>query len=107
MDEVTVVNVGRDFSRFPVGRYAADGDANGEAFRRKYLEPAIRSGRVVRIELDDALGYGSSFLEEAFAGLIRHGFDEGVIGRHLKLVTADDSLREEIEGYIRDAVRSK
>lgn len=97
-----VINVGRDFSRYPVGRYLADGDSNGERFREEMLRPKLAVSDV-ELHLDDAFGYGSSFLEEVFGGLIRHGFTSAQLSQKIKLVTEDPSLLAEINGYIADA----
>ena len=65
------ISIGKDFSRAPIGRYESDGPYNGAKFRDKLLKPALDTGELVKIIIDDAEGYGSSFLEEAFGGLIR------------------------------------
>jgi hypothetical protein len=66
-----VVNVAREFSRTPGGRYNSDGPASGQQFREKLLVPMLQQNDRIVIELDGARGYPSSFLEEAFGGLIR------------------------------------
>src|SRR5437016_2515802 len=64
-----------DYAPSPGGRYISDGPFSGEWFREEVLSPAlsaaIQSGEKLTIELDGTSGYGSSFLEEAFGGLIR------------------------------------
>jgi hypothetical protein len=50
--------------------------------------------------LDGARGYGSSFLEEAFGGLIRVGFSADNVLSRFELKSQDESLVEEIKGYI-------
>lgn len=57
-----------------MGRVRADGNSSGERFRDDFLIPALKSNDVVEILLDEAEGYGSSFLDEAFGGLIRKGY---------------------------------
>lgn len=100
-----IIDVGKDFTRFPAGRTSSDGPFSGEAFRDKLLRPALDRHAPVIIQLDSALGYGSSFLEEAFGGLVRLGYDKSVLGELLQLETSDPLLREEIEGYIKSAKR--
>ncbi|HEY4144597.1 STAS-like domain-containing protein [Pinirhizobacter sp.] len=95
------VNVARDFSRFPAGRYRADGRFSGEAFREEFLVPRLQDCDHVTVELDGALGYGSSFLEEAFGGLRRAGFPVDDLHRKLRLVSSDHSLLSEIQSYLR------
>lgn len=70
-----LIVVARDFSRYPGGRYKQDGDFSGEAFREDVLVDALRAARAshghVFVDIDGAAGYPSSFLEEAFGGLVR------------------------------------
>ena len=94
------INVAKDFSRYPAGRYKSDGPASGEEFRENFLMPALKSKKSLTIELDGTRGYGSSFLEEAFGGAVREGYAPEVVKCSLKLITADQSLVEEIHGYI-------
>lgn len=103
MNNKHTINIGKDFSRYPVGRYLIHGDSNGEKFREEFLRPALARGGQLSIKFDDALGYGSSFLEEAFGGLIRHGFMKAELISRLELVTSDESLRTEVLGYINEA----
>ncbi|MCX7176017.1 MAG: STAS-like domain-containing protein [Proteobacteria bacterium] len=95
------INVARDFSRYPAGRYTTDGPFSGAAFRDDYLLPALRAGDEVSVELDGVRGYGSSFLEEAFGGLVRNGLPISDILKLLKTQSADKSLVEEIDEYIK------
>jgi len=98
-----VVNIGKSFSRFPAGRYLADGPASGQRFREEVLVPLLAAGHSILVQLDDALGYGSSFLEEAFGGLVRQGHDAEEILKKITFESFDDSLIEEIQTYIREA----
>lgn len=95
-----IINVARDFSRYPAGRYTTDGPFSGAAFRDGYLLPALRAGDEVSVELDGVRGYGSSFLEEAFGGLVRNGLQISDVLKLLKFQSSDKSLVEEIEEYI-------
>lgn len=65
------ITVAKDFSRVPSGRKRTDGPYSGEEFRDDILYPALKEFDKVEVVLDGTLGYGSSFLEEAFGGLIR------------------------------------
>lgn len=69
----TTIEFATEFSQFPAGRYRNDGPFPGEAFRDDLLEPRLREFDVVVVNLEGAMGYGSSFLEEAFGGLVRQG----------------------------------
>lgn len=98
-----IIDVGKDFSRYPAGRYETDGPFNGELFRKKFLVPLLNSKEPVTIELDGTAGYGSSFLEESFGGLVRLGYSVADITSLIKLNSEDASLIEEIQEYINDA----
>lgn len=96
----SVVNVSRDFSKYPAGRYLEDGPASGQLFRDKFLIPALKEFRKLTIELDGTRGYGSSFLEEAFGGAVRAGFSPDTVKQTFTLISEDQSLIEEIHEYI-------
>jgi hypothetical protein len=98
-----VVDVGQDFTRFPAGRTYSDGPFCGEAFRDQFLKPALERRQSLTVDLDSALAYGSSFLEEAFGGLIRLGFTKDEVLSMITLKTSDPFLKAEIEGYINSA----
>jgi len=67
----------RDYATAPGGRYRKDGPFSGEEFRDDVLVPkllaAVDKNEQVVVELDGVSGYGSSFLEEVFGGLVRRG----------------------------------
>ncbi|TXD43129.1 DUF4325 domain-containing protein [Xanthomonas campestris] len=86
-DEIKMIDIGRDFSPVPAGRHRADGDFSGEVFRDEFLAPALRSASLVTVVLDNTEGFGSSFLEEAFGGLVRNcGFSKNTLHKQLQLV---------------------
>jgi hypothetical protein len=63
--------VAEHFAKNPLGRFRTDGPNSGERFRDDLLIPALKSGEQVEVILDDTDGYGSSFLDESFGGLIK------------------------------------
>lgn len=66
------IKIASEFSEFPAGRTKEDGPNSGEKFREDFLVPALKNeGSHLTVDLDDTMGYGSSFLEEAFGGLVR------------------------------------
>jgi hypothetical protein len=102
MSETVTVNVGKDFSRFPSGRTPRDSAFSGEAFREKFLRGPLEDGKDVIVELDDAISYGSSFLEESFGGLVRvYGMSKEALLQNLKLISFDELLIDEIRSYIK------
>ena len=70
------INIAKDFSPVPMGRYKADGDKSGQVFREKLLLPKIQAAlakkEFLNIDFTGMYGVHSSFLEEAFGGLVRH-----------------------------------
>lgn len=68
---VREIEIGRDYTILPGGRYKKYGPFSGEDFRDSILAPALRENSKVIVYLDGVKTYMSSFLEEAFGGLIR------------------------------------
>ncbi len=64
------VSVARDFTPHPGPRYRWQGDFSGQEFRAKLVAWLARADRLF-VDLDGTSGFGSSFLDEAFGGLIR------------------------------------
>lgn len=95
------LNIAQDFSRYPAGRYKDDGPYSGEEFRDDILIPLMNKGDKVIISLDGVRGYGSSFLEESFGGLTRHGFTANSVFELFVFESNDESLIEEIKDYIK------
>ncbi len=92
-----MIEIARDFSRTPAGRYFSDGPASGERFREEFLIPVLKTSEHVEIKLDGAAGYPSSFLEEAFGGLIRKGILEpGDAHRRIRLVAMSGDYKRYI-----------
>lgn len=101
---MTTVKIASDFTRFPSGRYKKGGSTSGEAFRERFLEKPLREGQVVRVDFDGTIGYGSSFLEEAFGGVVRAlNVPSEFVLDHLQLVSTDPSIAEEVRQYIVEA----
>lgn len=100
MTEKTIV-IAEDFSPSPIGRYRTDSETSGEAFRADILAPALRSFDRVIVVLDGTDGYGSSFLEEAFGGLIRNeGFTEAQLKTKLFIISNRKSYKIRVWHYI-------
>ena len=66
------ISVVADFSDEPFGRFPSDGPNNATRFREEILVPALRRYDQVIVDLNGAF-FGSSFLEEAFGGMVRFG----------------------------------
>ena len=104
------ITIAQDFSQFPAGRYREDGGASGAAFRDDLLAVALRSSKDVVVVFDGVAGFGSSFLEEAFGGLVRvcH-MDKAFLDQHLRLRAEEPELADFVrlaEHYIEEADRA-
>lgn len=96
----------------PSGRYEIEGPYSGEIFRSKWLEPAFKDKNIKRIiiDLNGLRGVGSSFWEEAFAGLMREPkiSPEDIYNKLVFKCTDDITLEPEIRGYIeKEALKHK
>ncbi len=96
-----VISVAKDFSRFPgVVFHLNDAARSAVAFRRM-LTTALLSDKDVLVELDGTCGYSSSFLKEAFGGMINESFSSLELRRRMTVLSdKDPSLVEEIWSYV-------
>lgn len=75
-----MIDLAKDYSKYPAGRFLTDGTYNGEKFRQTILAPMLSKidknhpAEKLVIDIDGVRVFGSSFIEEAFGGLIRLGF---------------------------------
>ena len=103
MKEITI-NIARDFTKYPGGRFKDDGPFSGEALRDDILIPALRKYDIINLELDGPLGYGSGVLEECFGGLIREaGFSMFDLSKRINFISDNTKLLETIREYMDDA----
>ncbi|MDD9869037.1 MAG: STAS-like domain-containing protein [Gammaproteobacteria bacterium] len=99
-----IIDVARDFTDRPFGRYRDDGNRSGEVFREDILVPALRKYDHVTVNLGGTNFYGSSFLEEVFGGLVRRHFSRTELKQKLTVVHDKlPSVVKEAEKYIRKA----
>jgi hypothetical protein len=99
--------ISTEFSRTPGPRKRVEGEFSGEEFLEILLEPRYRtateSGIKLLVNLDGAVGYPTSFLEEAFGGLARK-FPRAQVEKTLEFVCNDEPyLEDQIRKYIREA----
>lgn len=100
------VSISKDFTQFPGARFRKDGPFSGEEFRESLLEPLLENPEVTEIvvDLDGVDGYATSFLEEAFGGLVRKFGLDLVMGRVRVQSSDEPSLVEVVLGYMREAL---
>jgi len=103
------IRIARDFSPTPGPRYIQEGKNSGEKFRREVLFPkvqeAIVGGINFIVDLDGTDGFGTSFLEESFGGLIRHeGLKyEDIISKMTLISNEEEYLKDDVYEYLKDA----
>ena len=105
------IKISRDFTPTPGPRYIreSDIDNSGESFRQKILYPtfkqALDAKKKLIVDLDGTAGYGTSFLEESFGGLIRvEKMEYKTIVNNLELISKEeDFLIDDIQHYLKDA----
>lgn len=96
-----IIDVATAFSRTPFGRYLKDGEHSAEKFRETVLKPQIMKGDDVLIDFSKvALGVGSSFLEEAFGGLVREGFDKKELLKHVSIKDKMGFYDQQVQHFI-------
>jgi hypothetical protein len=99
-----MISIANDFSRFPAGRFYTDGPNSGQRFLEELLYPALSSNSKVVIDLDGASGYGSSFLDEAFGGLIRtHHMNINDLKNRLEIRSSIETYKMRIWKYIQES----
>lgn len=105
-----VINIAKEYTRTPGGRFRKEGQYSGEDFREYILKPAFeranQNGEKLVVILDGGFGYGSSFLEEAFGGLARQTKDKRLL--NIEIVSEEEPrLAKDIIEYITDALKEK
>lgn len=92
----------------PCVRHRADGPKSGEEFREDILLEALQNNDTVTVDLDGVLTLGSSFLDEAFGGLVREGyFTHAELKKKLIISFTLQSYVDEAWHYIKNAKRKK
>ena len=105
------LHVAKEFATCPAGRDVRDGPHNGTRFRERLLLPRYLEAREknagLNIHFEGVTSFGSSFLEEAFGGLVRAGDVDGAeLRRTLRLHPGrpeNQRYMDAIERYIRKA----
>lgn len=107
------ISIAKDFSRIPGARFPEEGDHSGQDFRTKVLLPklkeALEQKEKLQVVLDGTAGLGTSFLEEAFGGLIRHdkiSYDD-IIKTLVFVSEEDEEYIDEINEYLSAANEQK
>lgn len=111
-----MIDLANEFGKYPAGRFPTDGSYNGELFREKFLKPYLkklvegnRSEKLI-IDIDGVRAFGSSFIEEAFGGLIRAGiYSSSELSRLIEVQCTKPNLqfyKEMIQHIIKSSSKS-
>lgn len=97
----------REFSRTPGTRHTVEGLFSGEDFRNEVMDTAFKdalnSHVKLTVDLDNTIGYGTSWLEEVFGGLARSEGAQKVADTLIFISNEEPYLIDDIKGYIKDA----
>jgi hypothetical protein len=100
-----ILNLVQDHPQFkyPGHRYRLKSKNSGEEFRDDILIPFINNNKdkSIIINLEGAVGFPPSFLEEAFGGCIEKGITDI---QRVEIVGIDEIERDRIKRYINKAV---
>lgn len=101
------ISIKEDFSSTPGGRFIKEGSFSGEQFREELLLPqyerAEKNNENLRINFDGCFGFATSFLEEAFGGLVRIHHKRDVFSRLVIVSNDDETIPILINKYITSA----
>lgn len=118
LEQDMLIDLAKHFSPYPSGRVPEDGTFNGERFRDEHLMTALddlssveNADQELVVDIDGVRSFGSSFLEEAFGGLIRKTkHDPQWAVSILKIKCTQSHLKmyhDSIEDYINDALSDR
>ena len=103
--------ISKEYTNKPGGRFAKSGLYSGEDFKKeliKLMRRAKREGKKVILDFDGGFGYGNSFLEESFGGLVRSGIKKDEIFKTFVFKSKDEpSLINKVQTYIAEAKNEK
>ena len=107
------IKIASEFTTAPGHRKISEGKFSGEQFRKEFLLPKVReaSGKKCQltVDLDGTSGYGTSFLEESFGGLIREdNLTLATLDSVFRFVSQEEpDLLLEIREYLEDAEKER
>lgn len=97
------INISKDFSDTPGGRYEKEGSYSGETFRKNILEPKYKEAKLknekLEVNMDGCYGFPSSFIDESFGELSRE-LEENILS-NISIISNDEpSLVDDIKKCI-------
>ncbi|WP_298127842.1 STAS-like domain-containing protein [Brevundimonas sp.] len=95
---MATLNLAKDFSPYPAGRYPEDGPYNGEYFRDDVLLPMLHENQTVRINIDGVALLPSSFWEEIWGGMIRkRRLGKAEVQQRFEVIATDPDLQRYVD----------
>lgn len=95
--------IAKEYTEIPGPRHKNEGDFSGEDFRERVLIPLFQEAEslntTILMDLDGGYGYPTSFLEEAFGGLVR-AIKRPISSRFQFKSDEEPALIDEIKDYI-------
>lgn len=102
--------IANDYTDTPGPRYENEGPFSGENFRKTVLLDLLKKAQeqntTILIDFDGGYGYPTSFLEEAFGGLVRATKNKNISSIILFKSDEEPSLINEVESYIKAAIEA-
>ena len=97
-ENIHLIKIASEFSKTP-------GPYSGEKFRNSSLVPALQAHQKVLVDLDGTAGFGSSFIDEAFGGIVRSGaFAADELLKRIEIKSDEEiELKEDVRRAITDA----
>lgn len=107
---MSTIIIAKQYTKSPGGRFRKEGEYSGEDFRETILkreyEHSKKNDENLIVDLDGGYGYGSSFLEEAFGGLVRALNDVDI--SMIKIISHEEpQLVDDVYKYLNDAVNKE
>lgn len=109
------INIAKDFSPYPAGRYRSEGPFSGQAFLEDHLKPklskAMQEHVVLEVDLTGIEGFPSSFVSGSFGKLayelgksIGSNAANATLLKHLRFICKDSNTKiEAFESEIRQS----
>lgn len=102
---MVIINLAKDFTDTPGGRFTTGGSFSGEQFREEVLYPKYMEAKEkkekLQINMDGCYGYPSSFIDESFGGLARKLKDTTIMN-NIEFISEDqpglvEMIRKSVE----------
>jgi len=102
--------IATQYTETPGPRYVKEGTYSGEDFRdsvlKNLLNQAKNENKRIMIDFDGGYGYPTSFLEEAFGGLVRDTKDKKIANLFEFKSDEEPALIDEVKLYISEAIKA-